>query len=165
MFWVKNTKGIGFYLTMIEKKDKKKQELLKNTGEKTVKKKCKNCGSSFEGRTTRKYCSDSCKAKASQNRKKHTQLSDSVSLVPASYQVANIPTTASIVESFANQSVAGVMQQVTVPHIGQVVSTLQDPKVPKSNKAWLVAGGVLGGTVGYQLAGKGKRGICEVQCC
>jgi adenosyl cobinamide kinase/adenosyl cobinamide phosphate guanylyltransferase/predicted nucleic acid-binding Zn ribbon protein len=122
---------------------------------------CNHCGSSFEGRTNKKYCSDSCKVKASQNRKKHTQLSDSASLVlkaqATPYQVANIPTTASIVENFANQSVAGVMQQVTVPHIGQVVSTLQDPKVPKSNKAWLVAGGVLGGTVGYQLAGKGKR--------
>jgi len=115
--------------------------------------KCILCGSNYTPKNTeQKYCSGACKSKASRERRK-TNLSDTDL---TNHLFTHLPVTSSIVSDLANTAVRGVVGQFQ-PNICDVVKTLKDPSVPKTNKFILVGGGVAGGIVGYQFAGKGRR--------
>jgi len=114
--------------------------------------KCIQCGSDYTPKNNeQRYCSGACKSKASRERRRNN-LSDLTN-----QSLTQIPVTSTIVTDIANTAVSGAVGQLKVPSIAEVVNTLKDPSVSKTNKLILAGCGVAGGIVGYQFAGKGRR--------
>ena len=122
-------------------------------------KNCFHCGVGFpQKRSNQIYCSVRCKNNASKDRQERRRsLSDgnnnSLSLVP----VSQLPSTASIVTAMANTVINKEVGSISLPAISDVVMNLQDSSVKPRNKALLVGSVCVGGVVGYQLAGRGRR--------
>lgn len=126
---------------------------------------CVECGEAFNGRSNKIYCSAYCKGKAERVRRRE-RLSNN-SLLSGSAVDVSLPATSLVVNDLSTRVVSGAMGQINVPQIDKVVTTLQDPSISFGNKACLVVGGITGGLVGYQLAGKGRHfaGVVLGSCC
>jgi hypothetical protein len=114
--------------------------------------KCIQCGVDYTPRNSgHKYCSGACKSRASRERHKNN-LSD----LPNN-SLRQIPATSVIVSDMADAVVKGAMGQLHIPSVIEVVKTLKDSSVSKTNKFLLVGSGLAGGIAGYQFAGEGRR--------
>jgi hypothetical protein len=135
---------------------------------------CLQCGLGFQPkRGNQIYCSSTCRegAKRDRNKKKET-LSDennNLSIIPVT-QLPLLPSppvsvdlpialqsTSEIVSNLGNMAVKGTMSQIKFPALSDIFTTFYDPKVKNKVKIIWGCSMAVGGIVGYQLAGKGKR--------